>query len=128
LSEHLREIDHDLFRELHGKVAQLSEARVHKGGKKSYDCMVAGYFNDMLLVIEQVYRVLRPGSDFVLVLGDSAPYSVYIPTDEYLARLGLGVGFSAWRVEELRVRGDKWRENPQRHKVKLKEVILTLTK
>lgn len=67
-------------------------------------------------------------ADYVLVLGDSTPYSVYIPTHEYLARLGLAIGFSSWKVEELRTRGDKWQENPQRHKVKLKEVILTMTR
>jgi hypothetical protein len=124
----IKELDAALYNELVEKVSALSGRRKHKGGKKSYDCLVAGYFSDMARVLQQVFRALKPGLDFVLVLGDSAPYGIYIPTHEYLARIGLALGFSSWQVEELRTRGDKWRENPQRHKVKLKEVILTLTK
>jgi hypothetical protein len=63
-----------------------------------------------------------------LVLGDSAPYGVHIPTEEYLGLLGIGIGFSSYRVHDLRVRGGKWGHNTQRHKVMLKESILTLTK
>jgi len=128
LSSELRTADQSFFNELVGKVSILAERRKQKGGKKSYDCMVAGYFNDMCKVFKQVCRCLTPGCDFVLVLGDSAPYGVYIPTHEYLARLGLAIGFSSYTVEQLRTRGDKWRANPQRHKVRLNEVILTLTK
>jgi len=63
-----------------------------------------------------------------MVLGDSAPYGVYIPTEEYLGRLALAVGFRDYRVQNLRERGGKWGRNPQRHKVMLKEGILWLRK
>lgn len=121
-------VDMNLYDELKHKIVKLSKFRLEKGGKKSYDCMVAGYFSDMFKVLQHVYSVLKPGSDFILVLGDSAPYSVYIPTHEYLGRFGLAMGFSKMKLEKLRVRGEKWRNNPQRHKVMLTEVILTLTK
>ncbi len=124
----LGEADRRVYAELRDKVSQLGKLRNTKGGKKSYDLMVAGYFNDLLQVIKQVYRVLKPGSDFLLVLGDSAPYGVHIPTEEYLGLLGIGIGFSSYRVHDLRVRGGKWGHNTQRHKVMLKESILTLTK
>ena len=124
----LRELAPDLYMELADKVRQLEEARKHKGGRKSYDLMVAGYFNDMLQVIKQVYHVLKPGMHFILVLGDSAPYGVYIPTEEYLGRLAAAIGFRRYQVQTLRQRGRKWGHNPQRHKVMLKEAILTLEK
>ncbi|MCI0490494.1 MAG: site-specific DNA-methyltransferase [Blastocatellia bacterium] len=114
--------------ELKPKVAELSERRLNKGGKKSYDIMVAGYFNDMLRVLRETYRVLKSGSAFVLILGDSAPYGVYIPTDEYLCETGKAVGFARYEIETLRTRGGKWKNNPQRHDVALKECILTLYK
>jgi hypothetical protein len=82
----------------------------------------------MLDVIRETCRVLKPRSAFVLILGDSAPYGVYIPTDRYLGELGLAVGFAKYEVEELRTRGGKWKNNPQRHDVALKECILTLYK
>jgi tRNA G10 N-methylase Trm11 len=128
VSSGICELDARLYAELSDKVSQLKARRLSKGGKKSYDLMVAGYFNDMLLVIQQVYRVLKPGAAFALVLGDSAPYSVYIPTEEYLGRLGRAVGFSQYTTQALRERGGKWANNPQRHKVALKEGILLLQK
>ncbi len=114
--------------ELKPKVTELSRRRLTKGGKKSYDILVAGYFNDMLRVVRETYRVLKPGSAFLLILGDSAPYGVYIPTDIYLGEIGKAVGFAGYSVEDLRTRGGKWKDNPQRHGVALKECILTLNK
>ncbi len=114
--------------ELKGKVAELSAMRLVKGGKKSYDIMVAGYFNDMLPMMREAYRVLKPGAAFVLIMGDSAPYGVHIPTDIYLGEIGCAIGFKRYEIEDLRVRGGKWKNNPQRHNVVLKESILTLFK
>ncbi|MCX7854889.1 MAG: site-specific DNA-methyltransferase [Anaerolineae bacterium] len=126
LSDGLQAASPSVHTELQAKVAQLSEIRHQKGGKKSYDLMVTGYFNDMFEVLQQVYRVLRPGAPFILVLGDSAPYGIYIPTDRYLGELALGIGFQDYTIQPLRRRGEKWRANPQRHNVPLQEVILTL--
>ncbi len=114
--------------ELESKIGEISRRRLTKGGKKSYDIMVAGYFNDMLKVFRETFRILKPGAHFLLILGDSAPYGVHIPTDVYLGEIGKAIGFSHYNIEDLRVRGGKWKDNPQRHKVLLKESILTLTK
>jgi len=114
--------------ELTPKITELSMLRLIKGGKKSYDIMVAGYFNDMLKVLRETYRVLKPDSSFLLVLGDSAPYGVYIPIDIYLGEIGKSIGFADYHVEDIRSRGGKWKDNPQRHNVALKECILTLHK
>ena len=118
----------DVATELNPKVDSLTHLRLQKGGKKSYDIMVAGYFNDMLKVFRETFRVLKPGASFLLILGDSAPYGVHIPTDIYLGEVGKAVGFARYKIEDLRERGGKWRDNPQRHHVALKESILTLEK
>lgn len=114
--------------ELMPKIAELSKRRLTKGGKKSYDILVGGYFNDMHRVLLETYRVLKPDAAFVLILGDSAPYGVHIPADFYLGEVGKGIGFSSYEIEDLRVRGGKWKDNPQRHNVALKECLLTLRK
>jgi DNA modification methylase len=70
LDSSIYETSPDIFRELNNKIKTLASVRMKKGGRKSYDLMVAGYFNDMFKVMIEVYRVLKPNCDFVLVLGD----------------------------------------------------------
>jgi DNA modification methylase len=128
LSEFIKAISKPVYDELNEKIKELGRIRLKKGGKKSYDYMVAGYFNDMGKVLFQVYKYLKKGGRFILVLGDSAPYGVHIPTERYLGMLALGLGYWDSEIRVLRTRGKKWRNNPQRHKVLLKESILMLSK
>ncbi len=114
--------------ELMDVIGRLAKLRLVKGGKKAYDLMVAGYFEDMLRVIQGAYAVLKAGRPFILVLGDSAPYGVHVRTDEVIGELAVAVGFSRYEVEVIRTRGDKWAGNPQRHKVPLRESIVTITR
>jgi len=109
-------------------ILELSRRRLEKGGKKDYDLMVALYFNGILSVLQETSRVLRTGGHFCLVIGDSAPYGVHIPTEEFIGQLGLGVGFSDYTYEAFRTRGGKWKVNPQRHTVPLREGVVILKK
>ena len=121
-------VDRAVHTELQTIIRSLADMRQTKAGKKTYDSVTAGYFEDMLKVIQGVFAVLKPHGQFVLVLGDSAPYGVHIPTDEFIGRLGVSVGFSSYKLEVIRARGDKWAHNGQRHKVALRESIVTLVK
>jgi DNA modification methylase len=107
---------------------KLAELRKIKGGKKSYDLMVIGYFNDMYKILKDVYRVLKPNTKALFVLGDSAPYGIYIPTDKLIGEIGVCIGFDNYKMEVLRKRGDKWKDNPQRHNISLQESIIILEK
>ena len=128
ISQELKENSPNIADFIQNAVHELSQLRKIKGGKKSYDLMVIGYFNDMFQVIKDVYRVLKPRAKALFVLGDSAPYGVHIPTDKIIGELGVKIGFSDYKIEILRQRGDKWKDNPQRHDVKLQESIVTLSK
>ena len=99
-----------------------------KGGKKSYDLLVTGYFNDIYQIVKDNFRVLKPGTEAYYILGDSAPYGVHIPTDELIGKIGVGLGFKSYDIEILRARGGKWASNPQRHSVPLRETIVKLKK
>ena len=124
----VRQVSPAVHAELMDAIGRLSELRKGKGGKKAYDLLVAGYFEDLLRVIEGAYAVLKPGRPLVLVLGDSAPYGVHIRTDELIGELALAVGFAGYDVEVIRTRGGKWAGNSQRHKVPLRESIVTISK
>ncbi len=118
----------DVYEFLANAVHELSQKRLTKGGKKSYDLMVIGYFNDMYRILKENYRVLKTGSTASYVLGDSAPYGVHIPTDIVIGNIGKYIGFSDYEIKVLRTRGGKWAANPQRHSVMLRDTIVVLKK
>lgn len=111
-----------------------SELRAIRDGKdysgKRYDVMVPAYFNDMYDVLSSVHEKLKPGAYLVMVLGDSAPYGVHVPTDLFLGRIGAHVGFDFEEVYEIRERGDTWKSirGSRRHDVDLRESIVLLRK
>jgi len=118
----------DQYSFLSNAVEKLSELRLTKGGKKSYDLMTVGYFNDIYQIIKDNFRILRPGSKALYILGDSAPYGVHIPTDVLIGQIGVAIGFSNYQIQILRERGGKWEKNPQRHNVMLRESVVILEK
>jgi hypothetical protein len=128
LSSEIEQAAPEVYAFLSDAVSGLSVIRLKKGGKKSYDHLVSGYFNDMFLILQDTFRVLKSGKQAVFVLGDSAPYGVHIPADELIGKIGVAIGFSGYKIDVLRTRGGKWKDNPQRHDVLLRESIVTLTK
>lgn len=124
----VREASNAVHAELSDIVGRLGAIRSGGSGRKMYDLMVAGYFEDIAGVVGQVRDTLDRGRRFVLVLGDSAPYGVHVRTDELIGRLAVDLGFSSYGIEVLRARGDKWKSNPQRHHVPLRESVVTVTR
>lgn len=116
----------EVYEFLSDAVKKLGELRLIKGGKKSYDLLTVGYFNDLYDILKENQRVLKPGKKALYILGDSAPYGVHIPTDVLIGEIGKCVGFTDFKIDVLRVRGGKWANNPQRHSVMLRESIVTL--
>lgn len=85
--------------------------------------VVHRYFADLSEVIRRVYRALRPGGRFVLVVGDSLLAGTYVPGDLLTARIGARVGFSIRAVDAARER-----RSGQRRHFRLRESIVTLEK
>lgn len=98
---------------------QLSRIREFKGGKKTYHLMVACYFLDMAQAWMALRRVCGSPSRVCWVIGDSAPYGIYVPVVPWLGRLALAAGFRSFRFEKTRDRNIKWRN--RKHRVPLQE-------
>lgn len=128
LDQRIKELAPKTHDFLQASINELAAKRLTKGGKKDYDFMVALYFNDILNVLTETYRVLQLGGHFCLMLGDSAPYGVHISTEKVIGELALGLGFNNYQYHQLRTRGEKWKDNPQRHDVALREGVVVLTK
>lgn len=107
--------------------SELANIRTTKAGKKDYDIIIVGYFNDMWKHFKEMYRVLRPNSVYMLTLGDSALYGIHIPTDEILRDIALGVGFKGGDIELLRARGYRSQiDFGKRPRMPLREIRLRL--
>jgi DNA modification methylase len=102
------------------EVYQKLDAERHlHGGKKNYHFMIAAYFRDLADVIYSLRRVTRPGALMCFVVGDSAPYGIYVPVDRWLGEIALAAGFKNFHFEKLRDRNTKWKN--RKHTVPLHE-------
>jgi DNA modification methylase len=120
-------IGEDVRSEILYKSEKLSEIRKNRGGKKDYDIIVIEYFNGMEKVFREIYKVLKEGKYFVLILGDSALYGEHIATDELLKKIALTIGFESARIDIIRKRGFKW-DLERRKNMPLRESRLVLKK
>ena len=98
---------------------ELAEVRMHKGGRKTYHLMVAAYFQDLARVWSALRRVCAPGATVCFVIGDSAPYGVYVPVMDWLGALAVASGFRSFSFHRTRDRNVKWRN--RKHRVPLCE-------
>ena len=108
------------------KYKLLEKERLQHGGKKNYHKMIAAYFYDMAHVFASLNRVTSENCKMCFVIGDSAPYGIYIPVDEWLGRLCVSAGFTEYHFEKLRDRNIKWKN--RKHRVPLKEGRLWINK
>jgi len=105
--------------ELETVTRELEVLRETKGGKKAYHIMVAAYFNDLGRVFTSLRRLCKTGSDVCYVIGDSAPYGVYVPAERWLGQLAVAAGFKTFTFEKIRDRNLKWKN--RKHTVPLHE-------
>ena len=108
------------------KYEVIKDNASRRNGKKSFHILMMHYFEDMYHVLVEMRRVLKPGSKAYLILGDSAPYGVHIPTTQYLGEIAQSAGFGDYKIFKIRNRGTKWNVKT-RHNIELAENILELT-
>jgi DNA modification methylase len=98
---------------------ELAEVRKTKGGKKTYHTMIAAYFLDLAQIFHRLRSLCKDGSRLCFVVGDSAPYGVYVPAEEWLGKLAIHAGFKSYTFEKIRDRNVKWKN--RKHDVPLHE-------
>ena len=114
---------HDEIKE---KFDLLATERENHSGKKNYHFMIVAYFYDLACVFRTLNAKTNDNCKMCFVIGDSAPYGVYIPVDEWLGRLAVSAGFREYSFEKLRDRNVKWKN--RKHRVPLKEGRLWINK
>jgi hypothetical protein len=81
--------------------------------------MVACYFLDIAQVWRSLRRVCRPAARVCFVVGDSAPYGIYVPVIEWMGLLAKAAGFESFEFEKTRDRNVKWKN--RKHRIPLCE-------
>ncbi|HZT29454.1 MAG TPA: DNA methyltransferase [Bryobacteraceae bacterium] len=99
--------------------AKLAVERESHGGKKQYHTMVACYFSDLAKVWVALRRATAANCLVCFVIGDSAPYGIYVPVDRWLGDLAVAAGFRSYNFEKTRDRNIKWKN--RKHRVPLHE-------
>lgn len=97
----------------------LKVERLKHGGKKNYHFMIAAYFTDLADVFHSLRKVTSENALMCFVIGDSAPYGIYVPVDRWLGELAVSAGFSSYSFEKLRDRNTKWKN--RKHTIPLHE-------
>lgn len=117
-----------LMETLEVRFYEIKKNAKNRKGKKSFHILMMHYFEDMYNVLIEMYRVLKEGSKAYLILGDSAPYGVYVPTTQFLGEIAQSIGFGDYEIFKIRERGNKWKSLSNRHNVDLSENILVLNR
>ncbi len=111
-TQHVGKISKDTYKILADPILQpirqeLEEAcrlleieRENHGGKKQYHTMIATYFNDLARVWTVLRGIAKQGSLVCFVIGDSAPYGIYIPVERWLGELAIAAGFKSYFFEK----------------------------
>jgi hypothetical protein len=103
---------------------RLSVQRLSRTRGKEYDRVIAPYFSAISNVLKNLAEHLKPNSPVVWLIGDSAPYGVYIDTPGLVTKIAATVGFTIEKDSVLRLRGQRWSTAGTRHNVRLSERLL----
>jgi len=112
--------------ELKATTKKIKAVAKERSGKKSFDILTLLYFRDMFEVLKEIRRVVSRKNNAYLILGDSAPYGVLVPTTEILGRISQNVGFNSYNIQKIRTRGTKWKSLKHRHSLELSENVLVI--
>jgi hypothetical protein len=100
---------------------KLEFERLKRPRGKVYDLLMPSYFADLGQVFENLIPRLAPGGRLSWVIGDSAPYGVYVDTPQLIAGLAQECGLEVIEDRELRPRGGRWSQSSSK---KLSERLL----
>jgi hypothetical protein len=119
--------DSGIYEELRKIQDLLCEQRSERPRRgKEYDRVLPCYFAGLAEVFSNLSKTLRTGACCYWVVGDSAPYGIYVNTPELIARLAEESGLRMLEDIAVRRRGARWASNGTRHKVPLAERLLIM--
>ena len=115
--------------EIVGLVEAIEHVQRDRGRRsKEYDQVVPDYFVAMSKILINLEGCLAPGATALWLVGDSAPYGVYVDTPRLIGELAGAAGLDYVEDVRLRLRGDRWGSASDRHRVPLAERLIVMHK
>lgn len=90
--------------------------------------MLMGYFEDMFLSLQEVYRVLRDGGRAAYIVGNVRHSGVMIPVDEIIGQIAEQVGLTLDAVWVIRQRGNSAQQMGKFGRTPSRESVLFFSK
>jgi len=90
--------------------------------------MIQGYFDDMHMVINELYRVLKKNGVCYFVVGNSAWEGVYIETDKILSDIFIQCGFMVEEIRVTRLKNNSAQQIKKFGKIKVRESVIVARK
>lgn len=114
--------------QLGSDVEALSLSLEHAGASrqrpKEYGRVLPQYVLGMQAVLAAMLKAVEPGGWCGWVIGDSAPYGVFVDTPALITNCAETHGYRSFETVHLRARGERWRMNGTRHQVTLSEKLV----
>lgn len=90
--------------------------------------MIAGYFEDLGMVLNELGRVVKKGGKCAFVVANSRWGGVVVPVDHLIAKIAEQNGFKALRILVTRLKGNSPQQMRRYGRIPLRESIVVLQK
>jgi len=90
--------------------------------------MISGYFADLALTLQELFRVVTPGGRIAFVVGNTRWGGVVIPIDHLLLMLAEHSGFVAERVLVTRLKGNSPQQMKMYGRIPVRESVVLFRK
>jgi DNA modification methylase len=113
------------FEEINTIVQRIS---LTDGNNPKIPFMVAGYFEDMNQVLNELYRVVKPGGRCAFVLGNCRWGGVVVPVDHLILMIAERYGFEGERILVTRLKGNSPQQMRQYGRIPVRESVVIFRK
>lgn len=99
-----------------------------EGNNPKIPFMIAGYFEDMNVVFQEMWRVCKPGAKLAFVVGNTRWGGVVIPVDHLLMQQAEAIGFIPQKILVTRYKGNSPQQMRRFGRIPVRESIIIFSK